>query len=239
MYFKHKMAFILGAGLMLLLPLTLPHEKATETTTGRQESMVSGAREQQSIVPDESFSSAEAPASIEINGASKTRSASMLTSAVSEPVSVRLPTASIIAPLVRTGLNPDGTLRVPPNPQQAGWYTGGPVPGEVGPSVITGHYDSAAGAGVFNSLSNVKVGDKFKIVKNDGSELVFAIEKKDLYLQDEFPTEKVYGSIDYPGVRLITCAGSYNRATKRYSHNLVVFGRLTGTEFVNSYSPLN
>ena len=33
------------------------------------------------------------------------------------------------APLVRLGLNPDGTMQVPGDYQVAGWFTGAPQPG--------------------------------------------------------------------------------------------------------------
>lgn len=48
------------------------------------------------------------------------------------------------APLVRLGLNPDGTMQVPGDYQVAGWFTGVPQPGQLGRAVIAGHVDSRA-----------------------------------------------------------------------------------------------
>ncbi|MGE5393013.1 MAG: class F sortase [Candidatus Saccharibacteria bacterium] len=146
------------------------------------------------------------------------------------PVSIRIATIGLNTSLVKTGLESDGSLHVPSDPGQAGWYTGGPKPGEKGPAVITGHYDSAAGPGVFYSLKKAAVGDTVTIAESDGSELSFRIDRKELYLQDDFPTQAVYGPIDGPGLRVITCAGTYNPATKHYSHDLVVFASLVSVK---------
>jgi hypothetical protein len=36
----------------------------------------------------------------------------------------------------------------------------------------------------------------------------------------------VYGNIDHAGLRLITCGGTFNRITRHYSHNTVVYAKL-------------
>jgi hypothetical protein len=68
------------------------------------------------------------------------------------------------------------------------------------------------------------------IVENDGSEQLFRIDRKELYLQDDFPTQAVYGPIENAGLRIITCAGTYNPNTKHYSHDLVVYASLMGSD---------
>jgi len=37
----------------------------------------------------------------------------------------------------------------------AGWYTGAPTPGELGPAIITGHVDWGGHPGVFFNLRNL------------------------------------------------------------------------------------
>ena len=46
-----------------------------------------------------------------------------------------------------SGWTPTGALVPPPTTRSAGWFTGGPVPGDAGPAVLAGHVDSAAGPG--------------------------------------------------------------------------------------------
>ena len=39
---------------------------------------------------------------------------------------VEIPAIGVSSPLVRLGLEPDGTMQVPGDYQVAGWFTGGP-----------------------------------------------------------------------------------------------------------------
>jgi sortase (surface protein transpeptidase) len=66
------------------------------------------------------------------------------------------------------GLEPDGTLEVPPGAFPAGWYTGAPTPGELGPAVIAGHI-SWRGPGVFHDLHRLSVGDLVTVSRADGT----------------------------------------------------------------------
>jgi len=119
-----------------------------------------------------------------------------------------------------------GEIEVPKGYEEVGWYKYGPTPGEIGPSVIVGHVDSYEGPAVFYSLGQLDVGDEMIVERADGTEAVFLVEELERVRQDTFPTERVYGSIPYAGVRVITCSGIYDRQTNRYSHNLIVYGRL-------------
>lgn len=156
-----------------------------------------------------------------------------------EPVSLRIPAIKLLAPIVKTGLETDGSLHVPSSPDQTGWYDLGPKPGDIGPAVITGHLDSAAGPGVFYNLKNVKSGDEIDVIRDDGSTAVFTVDKLARYPQDDFNTQAVYGSINTAGLRIITCSGIYSRTTKHYSDDLVVYATLSKIIQPGAYQPLN
>lgn len=141
------------------------------------------------------------------------------------------------APVVKSGLELDGSLHVPASPQLAGWYELGIKPGDIGPAVITGHLDSAAGPGILYNLNKVKVGDIVDVVRDDGSVAEFSVDKLELYLQNNFNTQAVYGPISNAGLRIITCAGKYDKATKHYSHDLVVYASLIKIKSPGTYNP--
>lgn len=157
---------------------------------------------------------------------------------VADPVTVRIGSIKLAAPVVRTGLEADGSLHVPGSPDLTGWYHLGVRPGELGPAVITGHYDSKSGPGVLYNLKNVKPGDVVEVVRNDESVAVFTVELLEYYLQDNFPTQKVYGATSTADLRIITCAGNYNKLTKNYSQNLVVYATLKEIIQPKIYEPL-
>ena len=143
----------------------------------------------------------------------------------SVPVSVQIPAIGVDSELMDLGLEPDGTLEVPPDGFPAGWYTGAPTPGERGPAIIAGHVDWQ-GPGVFYDLHSLSPGDQVTVSRADGSAAVFRVTRVQQYSKDAFPTEEVYGDIDHAGLRLITCGGVFNRQTGSHDDNIVVFAEL-------------
>jgi len=143
----------------------------------------------------------------------------------STPVRLRIPAIGVDSGLMDLGLRADGSLQVPPSGFPAGWYTGGPTPGELGPSVIAGHIDWN-GPGVFFNLDKLKPGDLVMVRRADGSTPAFRISRVAQFPKDQFPTTLVYGNIDHAGLRLITCGGPFNSQTGHYEDNIVVFADL-------------
>ena len=52
------------------------------------------------------------------------------------------------------------------------------------------------------------------------------MDRVERFDKDEFPSEVVYGNVDRPELRLITCAGAFNQAERSYEQNAVVFAHL-------------
>jgi LPXTG-site transpeptidase (sortase) family protein len=148
--------------------------------------------------------------------------------ASSPPVRVRIPFLQVTSPLVRLGLTSSGALMVPTDPDTAGWYTGGPQPGQVGPAVIAGHVDSRTGPAVFFRLHELRRGDRVLVTRADGVVLTFRVTAHERYRKDDFPTEKVYGPDPRRVLRLITCGGTFNHRSGHYVDNVVVYAELAG-----------
>ena len=77
---------------------------------------------------------------------------------VAEPVRLRVPALGVDSPLLHLGLATDRSIEVPADYGTAGWFAGGPRPGQPGPAVILGHVDSKAGPGVFYRLAGCPSG---------------------------------------------------------------------------------
>jgi sortase (surface protein transpeptidase) len=140
----------------------------------------------------------------------------------SPPVRVEIPAIGVSSPLVRLGLNPDGTMQVPGDFQVAGWFTGGPQPGQLGPAVIAGHVDSRTGPAVFSRLRDLRPGDRVRVVRADRLVVRFRVESLASYPKESLPDAAVFGATTAPVLRLITCAGAFDRARRSYRENLVV-----------------
>ena len=152
----------------------------------------------------------------------------------SVPVRVRIPSVGIDAPLIRLGMQ-DGAVAVPPmsQPQEAGWFTGNPTPGERGAAVIVGHVDTDRGRAVFYPLGKIQPGATIIVDRADHRHADFRVTSMEIVDKDRFPAERVYGSgleknsDSVPELRLITCGGAFDG--QHYSDNLVVYAQLVGS----------
>ena len=140
----------------------------------------------------------------------------------SPPVRVEIPAIGVSSSLVRLGLNPDRTMEVPDDFQVAGWFTGGPQPGQLGPAVIAGHVDSRTGPAVFYRLRDLRPGDEVRVVRADHRVVRFRVDSLASYPKQALPDDVVYGATTTPALRLITCAGTFDRSRRSYLDNLVV-----------------
>ena len=142
------------------------------------------------------------------------------------PVRVVIPAIGVATDLSRLGLEPDGTMAVPDDFHQAGWFAQGPAPGQPGPAVIAGHVDSRTGPAVFYRLRELRAGHTIHITRDDGTRLRFVVESARSYPKTSFPTAAVFGPVPSAALRLITCGGDFDRASRSYRDNLVVFAHL-------------
>lgn len=148
----------------------------------------------------------------------------------SVPVRIRIPKIYVDTNFVPLGLQDTGEIEIPKGYTEVGWYTYGPTPGELGPAVVLGHVDSYEGPGVFMSLGQLTQGEYVYIDRADGTTALFRVTALERYNRNEFPTKDVYGDIDFSGLRLITCSGTYNHETREYDRVLVVYATLVDND---------
>jgi sortase (surface protein transpeptidase) len=170
------------------------------------------------------------PVSVSTPMAHPKATARALTSA--PPVSLEIPKIRVHTTLMTLGKNLDGTLEVPPlsRVDEAGWYRLGPSPGSTGPAVIVGHVDSRKGPGVFYRLGQLRPGDTVKVSRKNGTDATFQVDSLESVPKDHFPTQKVYGMVEFPGLRLITCGGSFDTGSGHYLNNIIVYAHLISTK---------
>ena len=149
--------------------------------------------------------------------------------AVAFPTVLRIPAIGVSTPLVRLGLDASGALQAPESPDVAGWFAGGPVPGDLGPAVLAGHVDSKVGPAVFFRLRQLKAGEEILVERSDGSTVAFSVATVQVFPKDQFPTEQVYRPTPLAELRLVTCGGPFDRAGGRYLDNVVVEAVSVGT----------
>jgi sortase family protein len=135
---------------------------------------------------------------------------------------VRLPTLGIDSTLVDLDVGADGVLQPPGDPNVAGWYRRGAVPGEQGPAVIAGHVDSQEGPAVFFRLDGLAPGDPVEVARSDGKAFDYRVVSVESHAKAAFPTALVYGPAPGPVLRLVTCGGVFDPRSRHYRDNVVV-----------------
>ena len=139
------------------------------------------------------------------------------------PLRIEIPVIGASAPIDPLGLNRDGTLAVPTDFARAGWYTGRPTPGAIGPAIVVAHVDSKSGPAVFHRLRDLKPGQEVKIIRADRSAVIFVVDRVESHLKKAFPTKAVYDPTPGATLRLITCGGSFDRKVGHYRNNVIAF----------------
>ncbi|MGQ5263533.1 class F sortase [Micromonospora sp. ZYX-F-536] len=138
------------------------------------------------------------------------------------PTRVRVPRIGVDSPLSVLGLDGAGALVPPDDFGVAGWYGGGPAPGDTGPAVLAGHLDSRRGPAVFARLGELRPGDRVEVWRG-ARRLSFRVTGSLRVRKDRFPTAAVYGPTPGAELRLVTCGGDFDRRSGHYRDNVVVF----------------
>lgn len=200
--------------------------------------ILTSAAEQEQVVINavEAATPAALPAVVQA-----THSSGLLVAQAAEPASdfsgidptwIHIPAIGVNTHVIPLALNGDGTLQVPEDFAQAGWWMRGSRPGEPGPAVIVGHFDSTSGPAVFYRLRELQPGDEIQIMDATEQAVRFKVEQLQQVPKDAFPTDVVYGRTPEPTLRLITCAGRFDQQTRQYQDNLIVFA-----SFLNRVNP--
>jgi LPXTG-site transpeptidase (sortase) family protein len=143
---------------------------------------------------------------------------------VALPTRVRIPSIDLVTPsLQRLGRAADKSIALPTRPELAGWFNGGPRPGQPGPAVIIGHVDWDHSAAVFFRLREMKPGESVLVDRADGSTAEFKVTRVRQVAKSDFPTQDVYAPDLESSLRLITCGGQFDYSTHNYLDNVIVF----------------
>jgi sortase (surface protein transpeptidase) len=146
----------------------------------------------------------------------------------SGPMTITIPSIGVKAGIVGIGLRSDGAMQVP-HPDQVGWYKRGPRPGAPGPAVLIGHVDTRTEPAVFFRLRDLRPGDEIPIRQRHGSTIRFIVERLERHPKTALPTNRIWPTTSKPLLRLITCGGSFNDATRHYRDNLIVYAARAGS----------
>jgi hypothetical protein len=139
------------------------------------------------------------------------------------PFWISIPHAGVESPVDALGATRKG-LAVPKR-ARAGWWDGGPRPGEAGRAVIVGHLDSRGGPDVFARVPKLAHGDAIVVRDRAGESHRYAVVGVTRVRKSRFPTADVYGPTARPVLVLVTCGGPWDSARGHYRDNVLVYAR--------------
>lgn len=145
------------------------------------------------------------------------------------PARLQIPAIDVDAPVDPAGLLDNGDMDVPNDIVSTGWFEDGYMPGQPGNSVIAGHVDGKNGPAVFYDIGKLTTGDEIIVTAEDGTKLVFVVDRVEIYPFDESPIREIFGFSTGSRLNLITCTGEYNKKGSYYEDRLVVYSTLKRT----------
>lgn len=143
------------------------------------------------------------------------------------PVRIQIPKIGMNAAVEQVGLQVNGEMGVPASWWTVGWYNLGYKVGDNGSAVMSGHYDTSTGApAVFYKVKNLAPGDIITVTNSNGSVYKFRVFKREEYPWNQLPMQNIFNTSGRTQLNLITCSGTWDRATKNYSHRTVVYSEV-------------
>lgn len=138
------------------------------------------------------------------------------------PITLHIPSIKLDAPVEHVSTDDSGEMGVPDGKtENVGWYQNGTSPGERGSAVMDAHVYAA-----FKNLHRVREGDATIVKMSDGSTRHFRVERTQLYLLEDVPSEELFNRSDAERLNFITCAGNWDARRETYDHRLVVYAVL-------------
>jgi hypothetical protein len=142
------------------------------------------------------------------------------------PVRLVVDALGIDAAIGPAGVEPDGALELPADTTTIAWYASGAAPGEAGSALLAAHVDHDGRAGVFFRLRELDRGAEIRVVAADGRLRTFVVDGRPIEIdKSALRGEPLFGTDGPATLALVTCGGPFDRSTRSYERNTIVFAR--------------
>lgn len=138
------------------------------------------------------------------------------------PVILKIPALGVEADVHPVGLDAEGAMDVPPDPDSVAWWSLGAGTGVPGNVVLAGHVDWAGRLRVFGYITQLAPGDEIILIDEALREFHYRVVSNQAVSADGAPVEAIFANSDVPEVTLITCGGEFDRATRQYLDRIIV-----------------
>lgn len=140
------------------------------------------------------------------------------------PLKLRIAKLKIDTFIEPVGIDTQGNMAAPRDPQGVSWYAEGGFPGIPGNVVLAGHVDDVQGnPAVFARLTTLTKGDTITITTMSGKVYLYTVNSRATYPYDKAPLEDIFGKSEKERLVLITCSGKWDEKTKNYADREVIY----------------
>ncbi len=139
-----------------------------------------------------------------------------------QPQRLVIPKLTVDASVEKVGVDTQGNIGIPSDPNDVAWYRLGPLPGDPGNAIIDGHLDWTSGPAVFSHLPQLQPKDQVTVVRRDGSRLNFLVTRRRVFRANQRPPADMWATSGPSRISLITCTGPWDRGRQQYQERLVV-----------------
>lgn len=147
------------------------------------------------------------------------------------PVKLTIPAINVDVKIQEVGVTAKGTMGIPTNFTDVGWYRNGARPGASGNAFIDGHLDNGLGLpAVFYDLNKLKTGDEVYVTDSEGRKILFKVIELRIYDYNSDKAGEIFIPGRNPNLYLITCGGQWIRSEKTYDKRIVVIAQLVGLD---------
>ncbi len=148
---------------------------------------------------------------------------------VGQPVTLAIPAIGVNAPVEQVGVNVQGNMDVPRNPNNTAWYAPGARPGQQGNAVIAGHVDyHGIGPVVFWKVNTLTVGTEVFVTDDQGRRRRFTVTAVEIYPAENAPLQQIFGGTSDTNLNLISCIGDFDPSSASYDKRIVVYTKWDG-----------
>jgi LPXTG-site transpeptidase (sortase) family protein len=138
------------------------------------------------------------------------------------PIFLRIPKIGTAARVVPLGMDADGALDAPSDPDTVGWFAPGAGVGAPGNAILDGHVDWGGRLRVFGLLRTLRPGDEVLVTDQNGQALRYSVTWIRLVDAETAPIDEIYAQGENEELTLITCGGAFDPALHMYVSRWIV-----------------
>ena len=152
------------------------------------------------------------------------------TEAGRQPVAVQVPGYPGFSPVRAYATDPvTRGMDLPKDSVTVAWWSPGSMPGDAtGTAVLAAHVNYLGSRGPFTQINRLPAGAIISVRQADGAVRNFRVAGERQVVRSALNRENLFRTTGAPRLALVTCGGKYNKTTRNYSDNIIVYAVPTG-----------